>query len=110
LEATGKIHVIAAVKGDKALAEMVEGIGGFADTLRFPVVATDMPMIDPAVLRAAFGRGTTTASVAAALTEAQAGSGPADLIVVCGSLYLVGAARAQLFGQRGWALDAVSDK
>jgi folylpolyglutamate synthase/dihydropteroate synthase len=38
-------------------------------------------------------------SVSAALEKAREEAGPADLICVAGSLYLIGAARAQLLGE-----------
>lgn len=89
--------VVFGALADKAWREML-GVLRALDAPRFYVAPSGRAPADPRTL-AAIAPGTPTDGLTAALAAARAAAGTAP-VVVCGSLYLVGEARARLLGLR----------
>ncbi len=80
---------------DKDVGGNLEAILGAADDVFFARAAHPRAA-DPASLAALAGRGETAPAVAAALARARIAAGPRGLVVVAGSFYVAGEARASL--------------
>jgi dihydrofolate synthase/folylpolyglutamate synthase len=87
--------IIFGALADKQWPEMLETLRA-VDCPRFFVAPHGRAAVDPAELARRFG-GTPCASIDEALAAARRAAGDVD-VVVCGSLYLVGEARAKLLG------------
>jgi dihydrofolate synthase/folylpolyglutamate synthase len=81
---------------DKAWEEMIDGLAGFSPH-RYYVSPTGRAAVDVVSL-AARHVGKSASTVAEALSLARAAVGERGLVVVCGSILLVGEARATLLG------------
>lgn len=83
---------------DKSWEEMADAVAALApEGARCFVAPRGRAAVDPERLVARAG-GAAAASVPSALALARAAAGPEGLVVVCGSLFLVGEARATLLG------------
>lgn len=93
--------VVFGASSDKRWRESVDALASFcADPTRWFFCAANLSRAtDPAVLAAHRG-GVACASVDEALESASRAVGPDGLVIVCGSIFVAGAARARLLGER----------
>jgi len=93
---------VTGVMGDKDAAGILAPLLPLADEVFTvtPLVERAMPAEKlAAVCRDRGVRSTVAGTVADGVQRAQAAAGPDDLVLVCGSLFTVGAARAYLLGR-----------
>jgi dihydrofolate synthase/folylpolyglutamate synthase len=88
------VALVFGVLADKAWAEMLDRLAPAASQ-RFYVCPVGRPAVDPSLL-AERHAGVVVYTTVEALTLARKESGPSGLVVVCGSILLVGEARALL--------------
>jgi len=100
-EGCGRRWLIFAAMSDKAVQEIAEILFPLADELVFTAAATPRSMPRDALFKLA-GRGRTAADIVEALRMVQAEAAPEDVIVVTGSLFLVGEARAASYNKSSW--------
>jgi dihydrofolate synthase / folylpolyglutamate synthase len=92
----GRVAVVFGALADKAWTEMVEGVATFSSH-RFYVRPSGRRAVEPTVL-AARRAGRVEESALEAVQHARAAVGESGLVVVCGSILLVGEVRAGLLG------------
>jgi dihydrofolate synthase/folylpolyglutamate synthase len=82
---------------DKAIEEIGGILFPLADELIFTAAGYSRSLRPEALLEIA-GRGRATANIDAALTTMRSGVTPEDVVIITGSLFLVGEARAHFSG------------
>ncbi len=98
----GRLFLVIGVMGDKELAGLLDPLIPLAAHVYTvaPALERSLPAADLADACLARGAQAVAAgTVADGLAKAGAAAGPGDLVVVCGSLFTVGEARAQLTGK-----------
>jgi dihydrofolate synthase/folylpolyglutamate synthase len=86
---------------DKAVAEMAAILFPLADELI--LTAADSPRsLPPEELTALAGRGRAVENISAALQLVAGGASADDAIIITGSLFLVGEARAASYNKNSW--------
>jgi dihydrofolate synthase/folylpolyglutamate synthase len=91
-----RVALVFGTLADKAWPEMIDGLAPRAAHHVY-VTPKGRAATDPAAI-ASRHAGVVASSVADALEKARAAVGPGGLVVACGSVYLIGEARAQLLG------------
>lgn len=104
LEAYGRerLFLVIGVMGDKELAGLLDPLIPLAAHVYAvaPALERSLPILELAdACRARGAQVTAAGTVADGLAKARAAAGPGDLVVVCGSLFTVGEARAHLTGK-----------
>jgi dihydrofolate synthase/folylpolyglutamate synthase len=98
-----RLHLVMGLLADKSAPGILEPLLPLASTLTVttPSSARALPAAELALEAARLGKAARVeAHPEAALEQALAGAATSDLVLVCGSLYLVGELRAALLGER----------
>jgi dihydrofolate synthase/folylpolyglutamate synthase len=98
-----RLFLVIGIMGDKDTAGILAPLLPLADHVFAvsPALERALPSDELAALCRDRGKTTVDAgAVAAGLSQAEAAAGPGDLVLVCGSLFTVGEARASLFAQQ----------